>query len=78
MKVKKCSKCGKIKPYESFNRRSDTKDGKQSYCRACQHGYIEEHEPILFERLTELDKRFSVTVLPNGVTVYKHKDFKPC
>lgn len=76
-KVKHCVKCGKIKPAEEFNRRTTSKDGRQSYCRACQHGYNIEHEPEVQARITELDKKFTVTVLPNGVTVYKHKDFKP-
>lgn len=78
MKLKHCQKCGNLKPVEQFNRRTSAKDGKQSYCRNCQRGYNIEHEPIMQERLTELDKKFTVTVLPNGVTVYKHKDFKLC
>lgn len=78
MRVKACPHCKKVKPVEEFNRRASSKDGRQSWCRACQHGYNIEHEPIMQERLTELDKKFTVTVLPNGVTVYKHKDFKPC
>ena len=77
MKMKHCAKCGKIKPITEFNRRQRSKDGKQSYCRACQHGYNEDYEPLLQERLRELDKKFTVMVLPNGVTVYRHKDFKP-
>lgn len=77
MKMKHCSKCGKIKPAEEFNRRSSSKDGKQSYCRACQHGYNEDYEPIREARKTELDGKFYVTRYPNGVTVYRHKDFKP-
>ena len=77
MKYKLCKHCKKVKPAEDFNRRSSAKDGKQSYCRSCQRGYNIEHEPVMQERLTELDKKFTVTVLPNGVTVYRHKDFKP-
>ena len=78
MKMKHCAKCGKVKPAEEFNRRQTSKDGKQSYCRSCQRGYNEEHEPIVQARMTELDGKFHVTRYPNGVTVYKHKDFKPC
>lgn len=77
MKMKHCAKCGKTKPAEQFNRRSSGKDGMQSYCRACQHGYNEEREPFVQARKTELDGKFTVTVLDNGVTVYRHKDFKP-
>lgn len=77
MKLKHCEKCRQLKPAEQFNRRSDAKDGKQSYCRACQHGYNLEHEPEVQARMTELDKKFTVTVLGNGITVYRHKDFKP-
>ena len=75
-KLKHCAKCGKLKPAEEFNRRQSAKDGRQSYCRACQHGYNIEHEPEVLARISELDKKFTVTVLPNGVTVYRHKDFK--
>lgn len=75
MKLKHCIKCGRLKQVDQFNCRLAAKDGKQSYCRACQHGYNIEHEPQVLARLSELDKKFTVTVLPNGVTVYKHKEF---
>lgn len=75
-KVKKCPKCNKVLPVTSFNKRTDSKDGLQGYCRNCQHGYTIEHEPVLQAMLTELDKKFTKTILPNGVVSYKHKDFK--
>lgn len=77
MRVKPCPHCKKVKPVEEFNRRSSSKDGRQSWCRACQHGYNEKYEPIREARQSELDGKFHVTRYPNGVTVYKHKDFKP-
>jgi len=36
---KKCKKCGEVKPLESFNQRSDRKDGRVSNCKDCHHKY---------------------------------------
>ena len=33
---KTCTKCGKKKPLDEFNKHNRSKDGKQSWCRACQ------------------------------------------
>ena len=33
--LKPCSKCGAIKPLDGFNKRLDSKDGKESQCREC-------------------------------------------
>ena len=34
--TKKCPKCGRVLPVESFNRCNATKDGLQIHCRECQ------------------------------------------
>ncbi len=34
--MKRCSNCGAVKPLDEFTRNTRTKDGKYSYCRACQ------------------------------------------
>lgn len=37
--MKKCSKCKKEQPLESFNRDAANKDGHRTYCRSCQTAY---------------------------------------
>ena len=39
--MKKCSKCGVVKPYEEFNRSSRNKDGYHVYCRECSKGHYQ-------------------------------------
>lgn len=34
--MKKCSHCGQLKPVSDFYRKSNTKDGLQTYCKSCQ------------------------------------------
>jgi 5-methylcytosine-specific restriction endonuclease McrA len=34
--LKRCSKCGELKPREAFHSRQDARDGYRSYCRACE------------------------------------------
>ncbi len=36
MSVKKCQKCGEIKPTSEFYKNVATVDGYQSYCKECQ------------------------------------------
>src|SRR4051794_35638305 len=33
--MKKCSKCGEVKPLDDFYRSSQSKDGRQGHCKAC-------------------------------------------
>lgn len=40
--MKRCARCGEVKPIEEFTRSPKNRDGRHSYCRACQHAhYIE-------------------------------------
>lgn len=40
--LKQCSKCGELKPLDAFSAdRRNTKDGKQSQCKACNRAYYE-------------------------------------
>jgi len=73
MKYKKCRKCGEIVPEQRFNKRTDSKDGLQSYCRPCQHGYAVEHDEISAEQMRFIDSHFEVKYLPNGVRYYQWK-----
>jgi len=33
--MKKCSKCGVVRPLEQFGRQIHTRDGKTAHCREC-------------------------------------------
>ncbi len=39
MTMKRCTRCGLVKPATDFNRNSASADGRQSYCRACSREY---------------------------------------
>ena len=34
--IKKCSKCGEVKPADEFSNKADSKDGKGSRCKSCR------------------------------------------
>ncbi len=36
MNTRICSKCGKAKKIDDFEKRSDSKDGYRRYCRLCK------------------------------------------
>lgn len=37
--MKKCSKCGEVKPFEAFSKMAASKDGLQFRCKACNAAY---------------------------------------
>jgi hypothetical protein len=41
---KRCVHCKVVKPASSFNKHSNTKDGLQPWCRACQSEYNKTHQ----------------------------------
>ena len=41
--MKRCTKCGEIKPVSEFYRNSRAKDGMQFFCKACRHKYYVEN-----------------------------------
>ena len=47
MSEKRCPKCGKMKPFEDFYRKRNAKDGRQGYCKPCQHDV---NRPLQIER----------------------------
>ena len=64
MKVKKCPRCGKIKPVTEFNKKYND---LQPYCRECNREYPK-------ERLERAESHFEVFELPNGVRAFKLKE----
>ncbi len=64
MKVKKCAKCGQIKPAEEFNKKYND---LQPYCRECNREYPK-------ERQARTDSHFNILELPNGVHAFVLKE----
>lgn len=61
---KKCPKCGRLLPKESFNKKTSSKDGLQDNCKDCMRAYNKER----YDRIRiESDKAI--------VKVNKHIDF---
>jgi 5-methylcytosine-specific restriction endonuclease McrA len=56
--VKKCSKCGEIKPLDEFNKRKSSKDGKRSQCRKCEHGYKKRWDIANADTVKEYSKAY--------------------
>jgi len=48
--LKQCSKCGEIKPLDTFSRDRRKKDGLQSRCNACNRNYYEMHKEQIAAR----------------------------
>ena len=42
--MKRCPKCERLLPIKQFNKNRSTKDGLQSWCRACVAAYRAEHK----------------------------------
>lgn len=39
METKKCSKCGRVLPFDQFNKNRASLDGLQTYCKECGNAY---------------------------------------
>jgi hypothetical protein len=37
--MKQCFRCGELKPYEEFHKKTRSKDGYSSWCKSCYHEY---------------------------------------
>jgi len=47
-KKKKCSRCGKVKPFGEFSKCAANKTGRQSACRVCDHEiYLRDRTSVL-------------------------------
>lgn len=57
---KRCSKCGKVKPLDQFDKRKDVKSGRRSWCKECRR--VEEQKSVgrdAFGARTPIDKEFA-------------------
>jgi len=69
--MKECSKCREVKPFEAFSKRSDTKSGFKSHCKACikVHNQLnKEYESI---RAKKYYKQNSEVIKSRVKTYYK-------
>ena len=41
--MKRCARCGEVKPLEEFNRSTRNRDGRHGYCRECQKAHYREN-----------------------------------
>lgn len=59
--MKKCSKCGLLKDFDSFYVSKERADGFIPYCKQCQK---DNHVPVDFDRKknVELKRRFGITI----------------
>lgn len=66
MTQKFCRRCFKALPLDEFHNKTDSKDGKQAYCKKC----IAEYQK---SRDTALEDKFTCYEIIPGVKVYKRK-----
>ena len=52
--MKRCTKCGEIKPFSEFHRDARTKDGLMCQCKACRHKYHEQNR----EKTIEYNRKY--------------------
>ena len=56
--MKRCSKCGEVKPVGEFYKHKNRKDGLQSQCKQCQKEYIEKYYEENKEHCAEKAKKY--------------------
>ena len=57
--LKKCNRCGEIKPIENFNKNKTTRDGYQGYCRICTAKYHREYRQRHPDRVKATQERWN-------------------
>lgn len=48
--LKRCTRCGEVKPKEDFSKQSSKKDGLQSKCKSCNKAYYESNKEVLLAK----------------------------
>lgn len=56
--MKKCSKCGEVKPLEEFNKDKSRKDGRQVRCRECEKQRNRQYNKVNREQIAERKKQY--------------------
>lgn len=57
--LKKCNRCGEIKPIEDFNKNKATRDGYQGCCRICTAKYHQEYRRRYPDRIKAAQERWN-------------------
>ena len=61
METKTCRKCGKVKEYQYFQQRPDSKDGYRSECRDCNAKYIKKWKKDNRDYWLNLNREYNAT-----------------
>lgn len=74
MKTKKCSKCGKIKKVEYFNKDKNDKSGLQRWCKECTKQYRKDNSELfkILNKKSYLKNKDSL--IKNGYKYMKERD----
>lgn len=83
-RLKRCRKCGEMKPLTEFHRRSEAKDGLQSWCKVCALEYDQANRKAGTRKLGtpgqvrkwNLNSRYGLT--PQQVAKMKEKQGMVC
>lgn len=68
--MKRCRKCGAVKPLDAFNRDRRSPDGRQSYCRDCSRSAVSEAEAT---RPNRPSKKASVAARRRAKAEYRRR-----
>lgn len=65
VRAKKCSKCGKKKPFNAFHKRTDRDDGRQNFCKPCSNEKSKQHKakegPKELQRDSSYKRKYGIT-----------------
>lgn len=75
--MKRCSKCGELKPLSEFYRRESSKDGYRSECKSCNTAqnkkYYRDHQETEKTRRREYYKKNQPKILAKDKTRYNQR-----
>ncbi len=64
--LKKCSKCGEVKPVSEFGKDKGAKDGLFRWCKVCNRNHQKEYRAKNPEKAKAATKRWSKAAGPNS------------